>query len=197
VFALPFTKLREVKLDIGLTDAKKKAIAELGYGRNSKLMVATKSRPWTDGGMVGLRNTPTSGSIYSDRGFQVVWDTSAGQAGTGGVITNFTADEHAMGTEASLLADLQKGLKTLAPKLNAALNTEKKASFFWPKYPHVMASYTAPMVGQYCDMIEEAGRTELDGAVLFAGEHTSTESFGFMNGAVDAAERTAKQLLTA
>lgn len=197
VFALPFTRLRQVQLDIGLSDAKRQAIAELGYGRNSKLMVATTSRPWTDGGMVGLRNTPTSGSIYSDRGFQVVWDTSAGQAGKGGIITNFTADEHAMGDEASLFRDLQKGLKTLAPKLLAALRPEKKTSFFWPRYPHTLASYCAPRVGQYCDMIEEAGRSELDGAVLFAGEHTSTESFGFMNGAVDAGERTARQLLSA
>jgi monoamine oxidase len=197
VFALPFTRLRQVQLDIGLSEAKKKAIAELGYGRNSKLMVATKSRPWTDGGMVGLRNTPTSGSIYSDRGFQVVWDTSAGQPGTGGVITNFTADEHAMEDEAGLLRDLQKGLKSLAPKLLTALNPEKTTSFLWPRYPHVLASYCAPRVGQYCGMIEEAGRPELDGAVLFAGEHTSTESFGFMNGAVDAGERTAKQLLSA
>jgi len=46
-------------------------------------------------------------------------------------------------------------------------------------------------------MIEEAGRPELGGAVLFAAEDPSTESFGFVNGAVDAGERTAKQLLSA
>jgi monoamine oxidase len=195
VFALPFTRLRQVQLDIGLSQAKQKAIAELGYGRNSKLMVATKSRPWVDGDMVGLRNTPTSGSIYSDRGFQVVWDTSAGQAGTGGIITNFTADDHAMEDEAALFRDLETGLKTLAPKLLGALNPARTTSFLWPRYPHVLASYCAPQVGQYCDMIEEAGRPELDGAILFAGEHTSTESFGFMNGAVAAGERTASQLL--
>lgn len=197
VFALPFTRLRQVTLDIGLSDAKTKAINELGYGRNSKLMVATKSRPWRDSSMVGLKNVPISGSLYSDRGFQVVWDTSAGQEGKGGVITNFTADEHAMGDEASLFAALEKGLKTLAPKLLADLNPEKKTSFFWPRHPHTLASYSAPKVGQYCDMIEEAGRSELGGHVLFAGEHTSTESFGFMNGAVDAGERVAKELLGA
>jgi monoamine oxidase len=194
VFALPFTRLRTVAIDIGLSDAKKDAIAKLGYGRNSKLMVATKSRPWRDGAMVGL-NVPTSGSIYSDRGFQVAWDTSAGQPGETGILTNFMADEHAMGDEASSLAALQAGLRTLAPTLASALTPETKASFFWPRHPHTLASYSAPMIGQYCGMIEEAGRTELDGAVLFAGEHTSTESFGFMNGAVDAGERTAKELL--
>src|SRR5690606_8666317 len=68
VLALPFTRLREVKGlgGLGLSADKMRAINELGYGVNSKLMVGTSSRPWRRS-LLGL-NAPLSGSLYSDRG---------------------------------------------------------------------------------------------------------------------------------
>lgn len=198
VLALPFTRLRSVDgiARLGLSPAKMKAINELGYGANAKLMVATRSRPWTDAGLFGL-NEPLSGSVYTDRGFQQIWDTSAGQPGKGGIITNFMADQHAKGEEGEALAALMTGLKSLSPDLAAVVNTELRASFFWARYPHVLASYSACKVGQYCGMIEDAAKSELNGALVFAGEHTSVDFNGFMNGAVDAGERAAKELLNA
>jgi monoamine oxidase len=195
VLALPFTRLREVKgIDsLGLSAEKMKAINELGYGVNAKLMVGTSSRPWT-GSLMGI-NTPLSGSVYSDRGFQIVWDTSAGQEGAGGVITNFRTGALAQGEEAGALANLQKGLESLSPEFAKALTPNVRASFFWPNHPHTKASYAGCRVGQYTHFLEYAAQTELAGRLLFAGEHTSAESVGFMNGAVDAGERVAKELL--
>jgi monoamine oxidase len=46
-------------------------------------------------------------------------------------------------------------------------------------------------------MIETAAASELDGALLFGGEHTSVDFNGFMNGAVDSGERVARELLAA
>src|SRR3712207_7123244 len=46
VLALPFTLLREVRLDAPLSPAKRRAIAELGYGTNAKLMVGFGERVW-------------------------------------------------------------------------------------------------------------------------------------------------------
>ncbi len=195
VLTLPFTRLREVKgVDtLGLTPEKLRAITELGYGVNSKLMVGTSSRPWA-GSLMGI-NTPLSGSIYSDRGFQIVWDTSAGQEGTGGIITNFMTGHLAMSEEATALAGLQKGLQSLSPELAKALTPNVRASFFWPKHPHTKASYAGCKTGQYTSFLEHAAQSELDGRLLFAGEHTSADFVGFMNGAVDAGERVAKELL--
>ncbi|HEX5006689.1 MAG TPA: NAD(P)/FAD-dependent oxidoreductase, partial [Hyphomonadaceae bacterium] len=195
VLALPFTRLREVKgVDtLGLTPEKMKAITELGYGVNSKLMVGTSSRPWA-GSLMGI-NTPLSGSIYSDRGIQIVWDTSAGQEGKGGVITNFLTGDLALAEEAAALANLQNGLRSLSPELATALTPNVRASFFWPLHPHTKASYAGCKTGQYTSHIEFAAQSELDGRLLFAGEHTSANFIGFMNGAVDAGERVAKELL--
>ncbi|MBI1360642.1 MAG: FAD-dependent oxidoreductase [Alphaproteobacteria bacterium] len=197
VLALPFTRLRTVEGlgGLGLSAAKMTAINELGYGANAKLVVATSSRPWRDGAPFGV-NAPSSGSIYTDRGFQQVWDTSAGQPGHGGILTNFLAAAQARGEETPTLRTLEAGLQSLAPDIASVLVPELRASFFWPRHPHTLASYSAAKVGQYAGMIEDAAATDLDGALLFAGEHTSVEFNGFMNGAVDAGERVARELMT-
>ena len=196
VLTLPFTRLRTVEGlgGLGLPAAKMKAINELGYGANAKLMVATRSRPWAEAGLFGI-NAPLSGSVYTDRGFQQIWDTSVGQPGKGGVITNFLADSNAKGEETPALAALAAGLKSLSPELAATLNPELRASFFWPRHPHTLASYSAAKVGQYAGMIENAAASELNGNLLFGGEHTSVDFNGFMNGAVDSGERVARALL--
>jgi monoamine oxidase len=195
VLALPFTRLRDVKGlgGLGLSAEKMRAINELGYGVNSKLMVATSSRPW-NGSILGL-NAPLTGTIYSDKGFQIVWDTSAGQEGLGGILTNFLTGAPAQSEESAVLATLEKTLKELSPDLANALTPSVRASFFWPNHPHTRASYSGAKVGQYANFFEYAARTELGGKLFFAGEHTSAESAGFMNGAVDAGERVAKEML--
>lgn len=197
VLTLPFTRLREVKGlgGLGLSADKMKAINELGYGVNAKLMVGTTSRPWTQQ-LLGI-NSPLTGTIYSDRGFGVVWDTSAGQEGTGGVLTNFITGAAAKTEESAVLATLESSLASLSPDLAAALNTRVRASFFWPNHPHTKASYAGPLVGQYTSFAEFAAQPELGNTLFFAGEHTSAESMGFMNGAVQSGERVSKEVLAA
>ena len=197
VLALPFTRLREVKGvgGLGLSAEKMKTINELGYGVNSKLMVGTSSRPWTQQ-LLGI-NSPLTGTVYSDRGFQIIWDTSAGQEGTGGVITNFITGAQAKTNETSVLTTLEAGLKSFAPELAAALTPKVRASFFWPLHPHTKASYSGALAGQYTSYFETAAKPELNNKLFFAGEHTSSKSMGFMNGAVEAGERAAREILAA
>ncbi len=196
VFALPFTRLREVEGlgGLGFSAGKMQAINELGYGANAKLMVATKARPWRDAALFRL-NTPSTGSVYSDRGFQQIWDTSAGQPGEGGVLTNFMGAEATEADETMALERLQAGLRGLSPRLADTLTPETRASFFWPRHPHTLASYSAARPGQYTGLFEHAAATELEGACFFAGEHASVDGYGFMNGAVDAGERVATEIL--
>ena len=80
VLALPFTTLREVDLDAaGLSDAKREAIAELGMGTNSKLLLQFEERPEA--------YEDWSGDLFSDHPFQWSWDTSITQEGAAGLIT--------------------------------------------------------------------------------------------------------------
>lgn len=195
ILTLPFTRLREVKGlgEIGLPSDKLTVIHDLGYGANAKLAVATSSRPWHEG-LAGIP-APMSGTIYSDRGFELVWETSAAQPGVGGVLTNYLSGDAAWREEAQALARLETGLDSLSPVMARALTPRIRASFFWPTHPHTRGSYASCKTGQYTSFAGIAARPELDSRLLFAGEHTSLTAMGSMNGAVDAGERVARQIL--
>ena len=195
VLALPFSRLREVSGlgGLALPADKMMVINELGYGANAKLMVGTDARPWKEG-MAGLSG-PMNGTVYSDRGFQLIWETSAGQQGAGGILSNYLAGDAARGEEAQALARLQAGLASLAPEVARSLTPKVRASLFWPSHAHTRGSYAGCLAGQYTSYPEIAARPELDGMLVFAGEHTSLNAMGSMNGAVDAGERAAKDVL--
>jgi monoamine oxidase len=194
VLALPFTRLREaLGLDaLGLSPAKLKAIRELGYGDNAKIMTATKGRPWKKPSASGFSFT---GGVYSDRGFDIVWDASRGQEGESGVLTNFMAStpgEEGVGARVRLL---DEGLKALHPETGAALDPSRRAVMLWGRHPQTKGSYAGPLVGQYTTLVEAGAPAELGGRLHFAGEHTSASAMGFMNGAVESAERVAREIL--
>ena len=194
IFALPFTRLRDIKGlgGLALPADKMTVINELGYGANAKLAVATSSRPWQEG--IASVPAPVTGTIYSDRGFELVWETSAAQPGIGGVLTNYLSGDAAKREEAQALARLEAGMASLAPKIARSLLPKVRASFFWPNHPHTRGSYSGCLTGQYTSFAGIAARPELDGRLVFAGEHTSTTGMGSMNGAVDAGERAAREM---
>ncbi len=80
VLALPFTRLRLVKgVDaLGLKPLKLKAIRELGYGNNMKLVCGTASRAWRTAASLPH---PSNGAFYADLPFQNVWEFEPRPAG--------------------------------------------------------------------------------------------------------------------
>jgi monoamine oxidase len=191
VLALPFTKLRRVEgIDqIGLSEGKLRAIRELGYGDNSKLMVSTTARPWNE----RERDFPAkvAGVFYSDR-FQQVWDTSRGQNGARGILTNFLANQQ---SRDEAMRTLGQGLERLSPAIAQSMDASKIAWMAWARNPFVLGSFASAKVGQYTTLLEEAAPASEDGRIHFAGEHTSSDFLGFMNGAVESGERVAAELL--
>jgi monoamine oxidase len=65
----------------------------------------------------------------------------------------------------------------------------------WETSPFQLGSYSFWRVGQYTRFAGAEGEPE--GTVFFAGEHTSIDFQGFMEGAVRSGERAAKELLAA
>ncbi len=190
VLALPFTKLREVRgIDgLGLDGKKLQCIRELGYGDNAKVMIGTTSRPWTGAAHLPVKS---DGEFYA-REFQVAWDTSRGQSGTRGILTNYLSGVE---DQAVALAGLRTGLEKISPAIAASLDESNMASFFWARYPFNKGSFVAAKVGQYTTLLEVAGTPELGGRLQFAGEHTSADYAGFMCGGVDSGEWAAAAVL--
>ncbi len=191
VFALPFTRLRQVSgIDaMGLSAAKLRAIRELGYGDNAKLMISTTGRPWNSAPQ--RFRAKASGVFISDTA-QSVWDTSRGQEGDRGILTNYLAGSH---DRDAALQRMSHATRAFLPAMPQSFDPSKTAWMDWSRQPNHLGSFAGAKVGQYTTLLEEAGTPSEDGRIHFAGEHTSADFLGYMNGAVESGERAARELL--
>jgi monoamine oxidase len=195
ILALPFTKLRQVKglerLPLGAD--KLKCIRELGYGINAKIMNGTTSRVWqsSDSGLPA----PSNGTFYSDLGFQTLWDTSRAQPGEAGIITNYLGAKPGLTDAKSALDAFRADLPKMSQKMADSLDPNAVTAWFWAVYPFTLASYASAKVGQYTTLLEVAPEPALNGRLQFAGEHTSSEFLGFMNGGVQSGNRASAALI--
>ncbi|WP_224248475.1 flavin monoamine oxidase family protein [Hyalangium gracile] len=178
VLALPFTLLRQIPIGVSLPEVKRKAIQELGYGTNAKLMVGFSSRPW--------RAEPyrSDGSTYSDVGYQQTWETSRLQPGTAGILTQYVGGQKGLaigqGTPEQQAALFLDAFDRVIPGAKAAANG-RVARMHWPSYPLTLGSYSAYKVGQFTTIA--GAEIERVGNLHFCGEHTSLDAQGFMEGA--------------
>ena len=185
ILTVPFTILRELELQVDLPSVKRRAIRELGYGTNSKLILGFQERVW--------RKAGSSGELFTDLPWQSGWDSSRGRPGKAGTYTVFPGGR--AGVEAGeglareqadkVLPDLER----IFPGARAAA-TGRVARWHWPSDPFVRGSYACWKVGQYTSIA--GAEFEPVGRLLFAGEHTSLEYQGYMNGAAETGRRAAQ-----
>jgi monoamine oxidase len=192
VVSLPFSVLRKVEitpeLRKSLPPPQQRAIQELGYGTNAKLICGFNQRVWAEKSF--------SGTTFADLGYQSCWETSRGQAGTHGLLTNYLGGKAgaalADGDEGDLARRFAGQVDKLFPGTARAF-TGESARFTWPTYKYNLGSYTCYKPGQYQAFAGAEGlATE---GLHFCGEHTCARFSGFMNGAVESGERVARELL--
>lgn len=196
ILSLPFTQLRKVAgiYDLPLSDGKKKAIKEMAYGMNVKVMYGFTEKVWRTPAREGAEIF--NGSVFGDAPtFQNVWETSRGQEGKSGIITNLLGATRRVKYSADAMKTYLDELDQVFPGIKAS-HDNNKAVMNWPNMPFNEGSYSCPLVGQYLWIAKAAAATECDGSLLFAGEHTSVVSSGFMNGAVDSGNRAAREILS-
>ena len=188
LLAIPFTKLREVALDVDLPEVKRKAIAELGYGTNAKLMVGFSERLWrTQGG--------SNGSVLTDLPFQLTWEATRLQPGGAGILVCFTGGQRGIeigeGTPAAQSEKFARELERVFPGIDERRIGE--ARFHWPTFEWTKGSYACYLPGQWTTICGAEG--ERAGNLHFAGEHTSLDFQGFMEGGCETGERAAQEIL--
>ncbi|HXH89249.1 MAG TPA: NAD(P)/FAD-dependent oxidoreductase [Gaiellaceae bacterium] len=190
VLAIPFSILRS-SVDItraGFEKLKLTAIREQGMGTNSKLHVGFKSRFW--------RALGSNGDTFSDTGYQNTWEVSRGQAGANGILVDYTGGNigasFGSGTPAErakqFLAQLEPVLQGATKQWNGRAEID-----FWPGNRWAKGSYSYWKVGQYTKFAGMEGRRQ--GNCHFAGEHTSIDFQGYLNGAVETGQRAAAEIL--
>ncbi len=190
VLALPFSLLRD-SVDFsqaGVSPRKQTAIAELSMGTNSKLHVQFTSRHW--------ETLNCNGETFADTGYQNTWDVSRAQPGASGILVDYTGGNIGAsfnsGAPSSRAKEFLKQIEPVLPGLSAKWNG-KATIDFWTGYPWTKGSYSYWKVGQYTKF---AGVERLQqGNCHFAGEHTSVDFQGYLNGAVETGERATNEIL--
>lgn len=195
VLGIPFTTLRKVDGidDLGLSALKRRAIHELGYGVSTKLMLGFKDRYWRK--KVGI--VPANrANIVTDAIDQSFWETSKGQRGPSGIITNYTG-----GNGARDHRPMPARVETCLTELDSIYKGIKErhdgnvAMFDWGGYEFSQGSYVSPHPGQYTTLWGSPATPELSDRLYFTGEHTSVEGAGFINGGAHSGNQVASQIL--
>ena len=202
ILAIPFAVLRHIDYSkAGFDELKIKSIQELGAGHNGKLHLQFTTRYWNQKGDWGVSN----GSSYADTGYQCTWESTRGQGGRSGILVNYTggsvADsmrlKHPFGDsrDPRVIADAETFLAQIEPVFpGISLKWNEKASSSMAHLnPRWNSSYSYWRVGQYQTI---AGyERERQGNVFFAGEHTSLDFQGFMEGAASEGAHAAEEVL--
>jgi monoamine oxidase len=192
VLALPFSVLR-ARVDTsgaGFPEPKRRAIAELAMGRNAKLALQFTARHWH-----ALGN---GGDSYADTGYQATWEATRAQPGAAGILVNYTgglATDAQSGRDAAALApEFLARAEPVLPGLTPRW-TGRVAFDDWPNDPWTLGSYSYWRVGQMQRFAGAEGEA-VDGC-HFAGEHTSLDAQGYLEGAVESGQRAAREVLAA
>jgi monoamine oxidase len=197
VFALPFSTLRDVELtSSGLSQTKKTVIETMGMGTNAKVHLELTHKTWPALGF--------SGAAFGewDR-LACGWDDCVPLgpnaapalyvAFPGGRVgrSKLTGAAHGRTPPADATWALSE-IDNVFPGTSGAY-TGRSYEDHWALDPWVKGAYSYYCVGQATSYAALAQAPE--GPYLFAGEHTSSENIGFLDGAVETGEEAAKALL--
>ena len=203
ILTVPFIVLRGIDTTrAGFDERKRQAIAELGYGDHSKLIVQFDERYWR---APGPWPGSSSGDITYDGPFVQTWEASRGQPGRTGLIVDFAAaaGSAALHPAAPYTTSLAPGTAAYAASFVQELErvwpgakrhfTGKATLSHVTADPFARGSYAGWLRGQYTRF---AGYERVrQGNVLFAGEHCSVLLQGFMEGAAREGARAARDVL--
>ncbi|WP_394834927.1 FAD-dependent oxidoreductase [Pendulispora rubella] len=189
VVAIPFTQLRKCEIaGVAVTSAQRRAIDILNYGTNGKLMLGMSSRPWVADG--------ASGASTTDVAYQQSWDSSRGYPTEGAAMTCFSGGKLGLALGEGRIRDQAARSLAQLDRIfpgSAAAYDGKSVRMAWGTARHFEGSYACYAPG---DWTRISGAEKLRfGNIHVAGEHTSTDFQGFMEGAVESGERAAAEVL--
>lgn len=208
VCTIPFTILRDLELNLkDMPAVKRKCIDELGYGKNTKLILGYDSQPWRS------KENNAMGYLFTND-MTNGWDGSATMTenNTNGAYVAFfggkfsqelsnssSISPHAPPTHSWRTAIPEEKVNGFVTELDRIFKGSKNhfagrhVFVNWLDYPYVKASYSCYKPGQWTEI---AGQEMTPvGNFYFAGEHCSEQFQGFMNGGAETGRRVAETLI--
>jgi monoamine oxidase len=197
VLALPFTKLRGVALrGVHLPPKQLQAIHTEPLGSNSKIQLQFSSRVW---------NTQHwTANLYTDEVVQGAWETTIDQPGPHGILIalpggaagadigrRYNLPSYYGPAPDAMVRDYLACFEKFWPGVSAAYSG--KGYYAWSSGdPHILGAYSYLKVGQYTGFNGIQARQH--GSLHFAGEHTSVNFQGYIEGALRSGYRCAQEI---
>ena len=190
MLALPFSILRGVDYSkAGFSPLKDTAIQELGMGTNSKLHVQFRDRHWN-----ALGN---NGETYADTGYQNTWEVTRAQPGTAGILVDYTGGT--IGASFGTARPTERARSSSSPDRAGAaghLRALERQGDASTTGPATRGRRAPTRTGRSASTRSSpAPSAKQQGNCHFAGEHTSIDFQGYLNGAVETGERAAGEIL--
>jgi monoamine oxidase len=197
VLALPFTKLREIELrGVDLPPRQLQAIQTEPLGTDSKIQLQFSSRVWNA--------QHWTGNVYTDELPQGTWESTINQPGPHGILVALPGghDGADIGSRyhlpsyygpapEAMVRDYLACYEQFWPGISAAYCG--KAYYAWSSGdPHILGAYSYLKVGQYTAFNGIQGRPY--GSLHFAGEQTSINWIGYIEGGLRSGYRCAEEI---
>ena len=182
ILAVPVTMLRTIEMTPALPREQAQVFERLKYGRVTKSLLQFDRRFWKRKGR--------SAAYGSDAPIGAIWDANEEQRGRAGVLTLMAGGQASEDTQKILAQEgvqgLVRGLEWLKPK-EAKLLHHYHVTWEHDSWAQGGYAYFDPEFDPVC----RPWLAQPHGRVLFAGEHTSIQWQGYMNGAVESGLRAA------
>jgi len=185
ILAVPTTTLRDIELRPGLPELQSRAMASVRYGRVTKALLQFDRAFWR------RRGQPRAFGTDAPTG--AVWDANEEQRGRAGILTLMAGGQASEDTQ-KIVA--QRGVDGLVEELDwlgpGSAQLIHSRLITWEDDPWAQGGYA-----YFSPDFDPALREWLarpHGRMLFAGEHTSINWQGYMNGAVESGLRAAAEV---
>ena len=202
ILAVPPPALRKIDMQMDLPPSFRTFINEVDLGRNEKIIAGVKQRVWRQAQGFEIE-------AWSDQSVALMWDASLRQLELQqGALTFFLSADEVVQYASNSAKQQGEALLQEFTSVLPGLTSQDNGRFLrtaWHKTPGIMGAYTNFKPGQYTSFVadclwveseEEAGRVNFAaGNVVFAGEHTSDEYYGFMNGAAQSGRLAAEYIV--
>jgi monoamine oxidase len=185
VLAVPASLLRRIPITPALPPHQHQAIARLKYGRATKTLIQFSRRFW--------RAVGQPRALGSSLPIGAVWDGNEEQRGKPGILSMLAGGSASDATQEIVakegIAGITRALDWLGSKEADVLRWRQVV---WEDDPWARGGYA--FFDPAFDPSLRSWLARPFGALFFAGEHTSIQWQGYMNGAVESGRRAAAEV---
>jgi monoamine oxidase len=184
VVTAPASTLRDIEIRPALPPRQRQAIGSLVYGRATRVLAEFDRRFW--------RAPMRRRAFGTDADTGAVWDGNEQQGGRGGILSLLAGGSASEGLQ-RLVSQGGRALARELAWLGSRGHVPRTLKMVvWEKDPWARGGYAVFTAGYDPEL--RAWLSRPHGRIVFAGEHTSIKSQGYMNGAVESGLRAVEEI---